>query len=458
MALTQYRVGRRDGPSDFLLATTSGSGQPKSNYTVSLASTMRYIEQEGMTCDYYLHSWNCHVDDARNAVVREFLGTDIPILVFVDDDVGWTAQDLVKIVKYVDATHPIVGGIYPLKEADMREAYPVRLGEPPYQADDKGLLEVVGLPTGFMAIRRDVLVAIDTQNADRRYWSRDANKKTERPFPIVFERAHADGLRWGGDYNFCRSAAKLGYKSFCDPEMDFTHEGAHQWSGHFGNYLRDQNGIIHPKLRDAWDKINAGEAEIDDFRAVFGYTGNPYSADSLMVAACYKLVGSITHGNVLECGSGSTTIAMGMAADRAGHGVTIHTLEHDVDWWRKTAAMIKKYKIKSIRLYYAPLEIDGDEAWYQVPEELPSKFDLCVIDGPQRRHGRGQVWEKLGSRIEDATWVMDDVNDQPELDLFKSYTEPQGRSMEIIGVDGMRKFAVAKPKRQPPKVVKKEAT
>jgi acetone carboxylase gamma subunit len=42
-----------------------------------------------------LLSGNCHVDDARNSVVREFLASDCTELVFIDADVSWEPETLV---------------------------------------------------------------------------------------------------------------------------------------------------------------------------------------------------------------------------------------------------------------------------------------------------------------------------------------------------------------------------
>ena len=451
MALSQHRVDP-DVRADFMLATTSGAGQPRENYTVSLAETMRALAKEGMTVHYVLHSFNCHVDDARNHIVKEFLDTECPVLVFVDDDVGWSGEDLVKLVRHCDADHPIVGGVYPLKSKDMREDYPVRLKNmPTQQADKKGLLEVDGLPTGFMAIRREVIVALDALDHKRRYWTK-SQTRDDRPLTSIFERQFVPGRdgeinqRYGGDYNFCRKARKIGFKSFCDPEMYFTHEGSHIWGGHFGNYLRSQNGIPDPRLLGVWGKIAAGDPTEEDFASLFLLNQNAYSATPKLLAECYRTVATLpSKARVLETGSGLTTVVMGMAAMSHNPDVTIHSLEHDPDYFWIARGLLKRFKVRPVWLYYAPLEIEDDQAWYKVPEELPDSFDFLLCDGPPRRFGRNGLWEKVGDRVQSASvWMMDDADDKKELKEFETHAKAAGRAVEVRGENGSRQFAISK--------------
>lgn len=457
MALSQHRVDPNIR-ADFMLATTSGSGQPRENYAVSLAETMRVAAKENMTVHYVMHSFNCHVDDARNHIVREYLDIEEgpPVLVFVDDDVGWSGEDLIKLVRHCDADHPIVGGVYPLKSKDMREDYPVRLrNTPTQQADKKGLLEVDGLPTGFIAIRREVIVALDALDHKRRYWTK-SQTRDERPMTSIFEREFVPGRngeidqRYGGDYNFCRKARKLGFKSFCDPEMYFTHEGPHLWGGHFGNYLRSQAGIPDPRLVGVWNKIAAGAPTDEDFRSLFLLNQNAYSAGPTMLAECYRTIVNLPpQAKVLETGSGLTTVVMGMAAMSYNPGVTIHTLEHDPDYFWITCKVLKRFKVRPVRLYHAPLEINMEEdgAWYEVPEELPDNFDFLLCDGPPRRFGRKWLWEKVGDRVQNASvWIMDDADDKKELKEFETHAQAAGREVEVRGEPGARQIAIAKGK------------
>lgn len=438
MPVTHYRKGRENGPSDLFIATPSGSGSPSGNYQMGIADTFKRLGELGLKADYALHVGDCHVDDARNHLVRHFLMSEAPVMLFIDDDVGWNASNLVKIINY-DAD--IVVGAYPLKQD--REEYPVRvLPTPVQQARADGLLEVEGAPTGFMAIKRHVLVAIE----EKKKWTRFRGRgfpKNEPPHTIIFERTLRDNHRWSGDYNFCREVRAMGFKVWVDPEMNFTHEGRKVWEGSFGNWLRRVNNIPEPTFIEGFNRLASGEATKEVFEQIFVANANPYSAGPSMIQRCYEdaLVGG---RQILEIGSGLTTIAMGMAAIRSG--ATIWTLEHDFDYWRQTRDLIKRYGLKAIRLCHAPLkELADGSAWYDPPSEAFDRdYSLVVCDGPPRRYGRQGLHILFADQIRHATWIVDDVDDKRQLDLVKEKAAERGSIVEVIGNPNMRQYAVVK--------------
>ena len=440
MALTQYRLGRQDAPADFFLATTSGSGQPRSNYVVSLAESMAALSEAGMSADYYLHAFDCHVDDARNTVVRMFLESDAPILMFIDDDVGWRAKDLIRVIR---ADGDIVGGAYPIK-SDVEE-YPIKTLPGPLQARPDGLLEVAGLPTGFMAIKRHVLEAL----VKKKKWTafRPRTMTTSDTLQhVIFERTLKDGHRWSGDYDFCNQARQLGFKSFVDPEIAFSHEGPKQWRGHFGRWLRQRMEVVEPDLVAAYERLASGDLSSggDVFFDIFNAHNNPYAACPSMLAVLHSLVSKLSDSHVLETGSGLSTIVMGIAAQTTG--VTIHALEHDPIYFRETARMLQRLRLKGVRLYYAPLKLQADGSWWYDISELPDEdYSIAICDGPPRRYGllRQGLHDNLGPRISNAVWIVDDVDDTITRGALNERAATAGREVEVISdVYAHRQFAV----------------
>lgn len=438
-----YRVGRSDGPPDFFIATPSGSGRPCANFVMSLVDSVAYLAKQGMTFDFWLHSEDCHVDDARNFLVRQFLQTGAKSMVFIDDDVGWDAESLAKLVLFKDVD--IVGGAYPLKQ--NHEDYPVRtIAERELlQARPDGLLEVEGIPTGFMRIERHVIEKMAEHRRHLTYRPKGFHAD-EPPHQVLFERMIVDGKRWSGDLNFCREARLLGFKVWLDPEMSFTHQGQQRWAGHLGNWLRRKQGIVDHRLDVAMDKLAAGDASVSNINEIWRRWDNHYSAGPDMIHAAYHMAQK-ADGPILEVGAGITTLVMGMALQRTGQ--MVHALEHDLEWFRAMRDYIRRWKIKGIALYYAPMQEHrvGDDAfmWYEVPAELPQKFALAIIDGPPRKFGRGGVFKLLLDRIKDCPWVQDDVDDPSQLALIKKYAAEAGKAVEERGrmVRDARRYAVA---------------
>lgn len=409
--------GRDDGrPADLFVATTSGSS-PKPNYVAAWDETRKELAARGVVVDYLLHSGDCHVDDARNICARLFLASGAPKLLFIDDDVGWDAGEFIKFIGH---DKDVVAAIYP-KKADNLEfpvmTFPGRL-EP---SDDGKLIRVRAVPTGFLMLSR---IAVEKLAADsvQYFQERDDEVKT----PLIFERGVVNGKRWSGDFYFSRKWASLGGDLWVDPEMEMNHAGIKVWTGHLGDHWRRQNGIVDALLDTAWKRIQQGEAASGLFDIIEAKSGNhPWCAPARMIEACYHLA-KATKGPVFEAGTGLTTIAMAMA------GAEVHSLEHDVAWFRQMREWVKRYRLRSARLYYAPLRFQPDDsAWYEVPRELPAKFSLAVVDGPPRNLGdRKALWRNLGDRIADADWVVDDVDSDARTIAF---LEQYGRKAEING-------------------------
>lgn len=88
-----------------------------------------------------------------------------------------------------------------------------------------------------------------------------------------------------------------------------------------------------------------------------------------------------SQGSVLECGSGISTILMGLALPRSA-ACEIWALENDVRWFGRVAAVTKLYQLSNVRLMQAPLQSYGDYMWYAPSLQCMPRFHLVVCDGP----------------------------------------------------------------------------
>lgn len=373
------------------LATPAYSGL-SGDYVQSLFSSQAKLLDQGISCDLELMTENCHVDDGRNMLVRDFLETDCEMLVFLDTDIAWNADDLVKLIK---SDRDIVAGIYPLKK--VGQGYPVKLFEGIQQAEDDGLLEVYSVPTGFLKITRKVIEDLVKVSSG---YKAEGDTKQSLEIPIIFERTLEDGNRWGGDYTFCRKAKALGYKIYIDPEMEFKHFGENVWSGCIGDYLRDENNIQNPKLTQALNELR-GEYTVKTFADIYRHWGNDWAASPELLMTCFEVAKQ--HNEIFECGSGISTIVMALT----GNKVTAY--ESDYLWYKKVKTLSEVLGL-DINLVYSPIKDYGDFQWYS---DLPPKFDLALVDGPVRLIGR-EGFYKLAD-YENATLLIDDYLDIPIL-------------------------------------------
>ena len=151
MSRVFHRPGAPISQQKVLLATPTYD-KLGAAYTEALFHSSDALAKAGIASELCILAGDCHVDDARNFLVRNFLESDCTDLVFLDADVAWPPEALVELLRY---DRDVVAGLYPLKS--RTENFPVRLLPDKVWAEVDGLLEVESVPTGFLRIRRSVL-------------------------------------------------------------------------------------------------------------------------------------------------------------------------------------------------------------------------------------------------------------------------------------------------------------
>lgn len=86
-------------------------------------------------------------------------------------------------------------------------------------------------------------------------------------------------------------------------------------------------------------------------------------------------------GPVLECGSGLSTVLMGIIAQ--DKGCKVYSLEHHEEWKKHVEDQLAKLGITSVTVCHTPLKNYGSFSWYDVSNlSHPSDFSLVICDGP----------------------------------------------------------------------------
>lgn len=365
-----HMLHRATGPSEqkVFLATPAYSGV-EAGYTFALFESVKALEAAGIGSELALFANDCHVDDSRNRLVRQFLMTDCTDLVFLDSDLRWEAKDLVKLLSFdVD----VVGSTYPLKQE--KEDYPVRL-----KGDlENGLYEAEALPTGFLRIKRHVL---ETLAKEAQKYMGKADHSI--PTPLIFERTIEGSARWGGDYTFCRKWAKHG-KLYLYPDPIFEHVGNKRWTGSYSSFVeRARDGAIVAGL----NAIREGRATPESYWEMVKAWGNEWSGDGDLLSSAVMLGAG---KKVLECGSGLTTLCLAAA------GAEVLSLEHSGKFAELTAKagneLLTEEEQARINIHVTPLK-DG---FYPIPED---HYDLCLVDGPPRAIGDRSKAQRISADI-----------------------------------------------------------
>jgi hypothetical protein len=149
-----------------------------------------------------------------------------------------------------------------------------------------------------------------------------------------------------------------------------------------------------------------------------------------------------TNGPVLECGSGVTTILMGILCGKRNIGVW--SLEHHDEWRQRVTGVLADNDIAGAKVCSAPLLEYGEFVWYDPPfAQMPAVFSLVICDGPpgSTEGGRYGLLPVLGDRLKDATILLDDAGRPGEAELIKRWENEAHFETEVRG-NNERGFAV----------------
>jgi hypothetical protein len=170
--------------------------------------------------------------------------------------------------------------------------------------------------------------------------------------------------------------------------------------------------------------------------------GDPDSAPTGLMLAAIETFRPRTSDGV-ECGSGLSTIVMGVYAEALGR--RWWALDQELGWAARVRSAASRLGLHAATVLDAPLRAYGDFEWYTIGTELPRSIDFVLCDGPpanldgirRRRYGLVPV---LGDRFtEDVAILLDDAvrpGEQEVLELWRR------AGFEWRGGEASRRFAV----------------
>ena len=137
-------------------------------------------------------------------------------------------------------------------------------------------------------------------------------------------------------------------------------------------------------------------------------------------------------GPILECGSGLTSVLLGLVAGR--RGVETWSLENSPEWRARVAAALSRHGVAGVRVCDAPLKSYGGFSWYDPPAGVPRDFDLVVCDGPpgSTEGGRYGLLPVFGGRLAGgAVILLDDAEREEEAAVLARWAREARLSVEM---------------------------
>lgn len=220
---------------DVWIAIPAYTGQIHLSTMRSILTDLLVLKDRGDSVTIFDESGNALIADCRALIVAKFLESGASDLVFVDSDVCWEAGALVKLLD-----HPVdfVAGIYPQRRDPINFSVSWVPDREELWADEKtGLIEVAGVPAGFMRVTRNMLLKMVAQYTDTAFHCNDA--PDSRAYAL-FDPYRIGVMKLGEDYAFCRRWRDIGGKVWIDPDIRMGHVGFKTFDGHLGNWLKNR--------------------------------------------------------------------------------------------------------------------------------------------------------------------------------------------------------------------------
>jgi len=214
------------------IATPAYHGEVKARYALSLLWTTHVLTESGIRHKPSCFGGMSAIQIARNVQVAQFMAGAWSHLLFIDGDLGWKPEAVTRLLAASQCEDcGVVTGVYPKRCHPL--SWPVNFasqdGEPIIHPET-GYIELRDATTGFMLIRRDVIVKMMAAYPERQCSFReDQDTPTdEAPYEFLLFDFYIDpsNRRYlSEDFGFCRLWQALGGHVWADPEIELNHDG-----------------------------------------------------------------------------------------------------------------------------------------------------------------------------------------------------------------------------------------
>lgn len=226
-------IARSTPVAGILVATPMYGGLCHDSYMLSMMGLRSACDARQIPLSVVTLRNESLIQRARNTCVAHFLASDCSHLLFVDADIGFSAESVLRLVAH---GRPVVGATYAKKKRGEPEFACVGLpGERPVQ--DGGLVEVHSLPTGFLLLHRDAvqrMVGAYGPATRYRMSPSDAEGAWGEHLYALFEcERDPETLAYlSEDYTFCQRWRRIGGQCWLDPHILLEHHGTARFAGH----------------------------------------------------------------------------------------------------------------------------------------------------------------------------------------------------------------------------------
>lgn len=208
--------------------------RPHPAFIQSLQDCLPAVETAGFTHQFVSEIGCPYISGARAKVLRKALDGLADIVVYLDYDVSWSPEDMIKLLT---TDGEVVAGTYRVKRDNEVKYMGIM------KADEKGLvtradgcISAEKVPAGFLKITREALTAFAFQYPELLFGDPLAYSLD------LFNHGAINNIWHGEDYAFSHRWKAMGKDIWLIPNLNINHhKGDEVYEGNFHKYLMEFN-------------------------------------------------------------------------------------------------------------------------------------------------------------------------------------------------------------------------
>lgn len=201
----------------------------------SLAGSVPLFDEHGYEHFMVTEVGNPYISGARAAMLRKALDVKADSIVFIDHDVSWLPEDLLKLVQ---TEGDVVAGLYRFKtEGEVKYMGVLEDDDGKAVVRSDGCIKANRVPAGFLKVTRNCI------NRFMKAYPHLMYGEASNPSVDLFNHGAYEGAWWGEDYAFSRNWKNCGGEIWIVPDLTLTHHASDEsYEGNYHDFLRRQPG------------------------------------------------------------------------------------------------------------------------------------------------------------------------------------------------------------------------
>ena len=196
----------------------------------SLRASIDCIEAAGIEHQMVTEIGCPYISGARAAMLRKALDAKADVIVFIDHDLSWRPEDLLKLIQ---TEGDVVAGTYRFKNDEVSFMGGIDDnpgGTPKVRAD--GCIKATRVPAGFLKVTKEAVGRF------MMFYPHLVYGPPYDPSVDLFNHGAHKGAWWGEDYAFSRNWLDCGGEIWLVPDLQLDHHTSEKaYAGNFHKFL-----------------------------------------------------------------------------------------------------------------------------------------------------------------------------------------------------------------------------